>query len=240
MLQRPGQVQPLGPQRDHQPPALGELLHPRRRDAPGTHGHDDPIERAVHRRTELPVRADHTHIAIACGRQAGVGAVGDLLVDVERGHRALRPDQLPKKRRVVATGPDLQNPLPRPHLELTQHHRLYPRRGDRADEGAVLGALGDDGAIGVGILQRHLRREQVPGHGPQRGLDLPGHQAHPFSVHDDLINHGVAQLVDVLIRVHALAGGVGSHRAELSRGLARLGGHFSHGIILFSVDVVVR
>jgi len=59
-------------------------------------------------------------------------------------------------------------------------------------------------------------------------LDLARHVPHPFALHDDLVNHGAAQLVRVLIRVHTLAGGGGSHRAERSRGIGRIGGHFSH------------
>jgi hypothetical protein len=83
---------------------------------------------------------------------------------------------------------------------------------------AALVALGDDGAIGVRLLQRHPRREQVPGHGPKRGLDLVRrYQVQPFALHDDLVNHGATQLIGVLIRVHALTGGVGSHRAEFNR-----------------------
>jgi hypothetical protein len=37
--------------------------------------------------------------------------------------------------------------------------------------------------------------------------------------HEDLVNHGAAQLVRILVRVHVPAGGVGSHRAEFSRGI---------------------
>jgi glycyl-tRNA synthetase len=164
---------------DHYTGATADLTHAvaeffdqvGRRDAPRTDGDDDPIERAVLCGAELPVRAEHAHIAVSRGRQAGVGAVDHLLIDVDRGHRAIRPGQLPKQRGVVAAAADLQNPLPRSHLELAQHHGDDRRRGDRADVDAALVPLRDDGVIGVRLLQRHPRHEEVPGHDTQRGFD---------------------------------------------------------------------
>ena len=68
---------------------------------------------ALLRHAELAVRPHHADVVVPGRGQHRPRSVGHLRIDVDRGHRAVRPGQLPQQRRVVAAGPDLQHAVAR-------------------------------------------------------------------------------------------------------------------------------
>jgi hypothetical protein len=97
-------------QRDDQSAVLGELLEPRRREIPGTNCQDDAVIGSVFRVAKRPIPAGDRHRRESRGVEMGTGPVNQVLVDVERRHRAAIAYGVGDQRGVVArAGPDLEH-----------------------------------------------------------------------------------------------------------------------------------
>ncbi len=152
-------------QRQHQPPAGGELLGPGRRDVPGADRRDDPVVRRARRPAAAAVGVDDGHPAEPAAVQVLAGGGDDVGVQVHRADLAGPAGQLGEQRRVVAGArADLEHPVARLHAELLEHERHDRWLRRRADRPAVGVQLGDHGVVGVGLPGFHPRQELVPRH----------------------------------------------------------------------------
>jgi len=197
------------PQRDDQPAAWSQLVHPGRWQVPRTRGDDDPVIRRMACVAELTITTEHRHVPVAGGGQALAGPPDDLAVDVDRRDLACRADQMREQRRVVTrTGTDLQDPVSRLDVELLQHQRHDSRCRGRTDSYAVSVAMRDDVLVRVSPLGRGVRDEQVSRYRTHRRLDrCHAHQPIP----PQPVDHQASQLCR----------GGGSSRVDIHLGSVR-------------------
>ncbi len=184
------------PQRHDQEAAVSELVDPGRGDVRGGDGDDDAVERCMLFGAEFAVCAhDGDQVVITGIGQAPLGAGADVRVDVECDHRTVGTDQLGHERGVVSSRSDLEQPHARFDLSLLQHHRLQPRRRDRADRHPLLIALHDRRVVCICLIEADVRYEQVPGHGPHGLQDqLVDRPANGGTVLDDRLGECLPEM----------------------------------------------
>ena len=186
----------LGPDRDDQPAALGELLQQRLRYRRPARGHDDGVEGCGFRVPERAVTPHDVRVVVAQAIEHRPCPRGQRLVALDRPHVRRHPAQ--HRGAVAGPGPHLQHPVVRSDLGRLGH--------DGDDVGLRDGlALRDrERVVVVGELGQVVGQEPFAGHrahGPQHAgvPDAPGREV-PF-------DHAAAALPGVSPQVAAVGAG---------------------------------
>ena len=194
----------LGPDRDDQPAAVGELLQQRLRHRRPARGHDDGVEGRGLRVPERAVTPHDVRVVVAEAIEHRPCPRGQRLVALDRPHVRRHPAQ--HRGAVAGPGPHLQHPVVRSDLGRLGH--------DGDDVGLRDGlALRDrERVVVVGELGQVVGQEAFAGHrahGPQHAgvPDAPGREV-PF-------DHAAAALPGVAPQLAAVGAGgtwIGSGR----------------------------